>query len=713
MTITRNARRGLRRLRSVAAVSAVALLAPLGLVTAVGVTATPAGAAPVTLHVSGDTQGRNTLVPGLLTWEGGDFSELQTLITTGDFGDATFVIDPPVASPATPGALDGIDVYFSSAVSGGYTAPEAQALLDFVNDGGVLIANTNSAGFDVTNFLGADPGLGDLLDVVDPPSHWSSEFGPINPCTGAPVATDCVNSDSAPVPSPAVGPSNVLNQGVTDIRTFHTFTYFDESTLPAEAVQLFEYSLACPTPATSECADPGDYDNDQTTALPVAAYVPFGSTQFGAGAIVMTTDSDTFSNDGLGHAGEGNNAFATNVFDWIGDHFAGPAAVDNAGFTPVTPTRIYDTRVGSCTTVGKVAKGVTRDVQVTGTLDCGRGAVTIPAGATAVALTVTATNQAGGGFLTVFPTGTVRPDTSNLNLPPVVRDIANSVAVTVGTTGKVSIYNSDPGNSTDLVVDIVGYWEENTGGFMNAVDPGRVFDTRNAFGTTATKLGPGETRTVQVTGAMAHLGGRVVVPTGATGAVLNVTATNATTGGFLTVYPTSAASAPDASSVNFPAGKNVPNLVFATLDSSGRVNVRNALGQTDVLVDVMGYVTTTGDEITPLIPDRLFDNRPTGTKIASNATVQVQVAGARPSIPSGVTSILANVTVDQPTAAGFLTVYPGPTVPDASNVNFDAGDTVPNLVLARVNGDGRILIRSDSPGTDNILVDVFAAFTPH
>jgi hypothetical protein len=58
-------------------------------------------------------------------------------------------------------------------------------------------------------------------------------------------------------------------------------------------------------------------------------------------------------------------------------------------------------------------------------------------------------------------------------------------------------------------------------------------------------------------------------------------------------------------------------------------------------------------------------------------------------------------------------VYPGPAVPDASNVNFDAGDTVPNLVLARVNGDGRILIRSDSPGTDNILVDVFAAFTPH
>jgi hypothetical protein len=640
---------------------------------------------------------------------------LQTLITTGDFGDATFVIDPPVASPAAPGALDGIDVYFSSAVSGGYTAPEAQALLDFVEGGGVLIANTNSAAFDVTNFLGPDPGGGDLLDVIDPPSHWSSEFGPINPCSGAPDASGCVNDDSAPAASPAVAPANVLNDGVTDIRTWHTFTYFDEATLPTEAVQLFEYSFTCASGAA--CSDPGDYDNDQTTALPVAAYVPFGSTQFGAGAVVMTTDSDVFSNDGLGHAGEGNDAFATNIFEWIGLHFAGPSAVDNAGFTPVTPTRIYDTRVGSCAPVGKVEKGVTRDVQVTGTLDCGRGVVTIPATASAVALTLTATNQEGGGFLTAFPTGVARPDTSNLNLPPAVRDIANSVAVAVGTGGKVSIYNSDPGNRTDIIVDVVGYWEANTGGFVTAVDPGRVFDTRNGFGTTATKLGAGETRSIQVTGAISHLGGREVVPAGATGAILNVTATNATTGGFLTVYPTNAA-VPDASSVNFPAGKNVPNLVFATLDTNGRVNVRNALGETDVVVDVMGYVAAGGQpggELTPLTPDRLFDNRP-GAKIQPNAVIAPQIQGARPSIPAGTTAILANVTVDQPSAAGFLTVFPeAGAVPDTSNLNFDAGDTIPNLVLARLGSDGKIRVANVSPqnnNTANILVDVFAAFTP-
>jgi hypothetical protein len=298
-----------------------------------------------------------------------------------------------------------------------------------------------------------------------------------------------------------------------------------------------------------------------------------------------------------------------------------------------------------------------------------------------------------------------------------VRDIANSVAVAVGTGGKVSLYNSAPGNLTDAIVDIVGYWQANTGGFINAVEPGRVFDTRNGFGTTVSKLGPGETRTVQVTGPIPNLGNREVVPAGATGAILNVTATNATTGGFLTVYPTSASSPPDASSVNFPAGKNVPDLVFATLDAQGRVNVRNALGETDVVIDVMGYVASSGSEITPLTPDRLYDNRPTAAKIQPNAVVDVPVIGARPSIPAGTNAVLANVTVDQPSAAGFLTVFPNAgDVPNTSNLNFDEGDTVPNLVLARVGTDGHIRIANVSPqnnNTANIIADVFAAFTPH
>jgi len=691
-------RRFSRSLRPLLAATMAPLLAAAGLATVLTIAAAPAGSAPVTLTVTGDAAARNTGAPGLLTWEGGDFSELQSLMTAPSFGDATFVVGTPVTT-VTPAALAGVDVYFSSAVSGGYSVSEANALLDWIEAGGVLIANTNSLAFDVTNFLGPNPGIGNLLDVIDPPSHWSSEFGPINPCSGAPGGA-CDGEDSAPAVSPAVG-TNVLNAGVASVRTRHTFTYFDETTLPPGAVQLFEYSFNCDTGLV--CSDTG-YDNDVDTPLPVAAYVDFGSGFFGAGAVVMTSDSDMFSNDGLA-PGNGNTLFATNIFKWIGTAQTGPPSVANAGFTAITPTRIYDTRLGYCAPVGKVASGATRDVQVTGALNCGPASVTIPTDAAAVALNVTATNQNGGGFLTAFPAGSVRPATSNVNLPPAVRDIANAVVVSVGSGGRVSIYNSDPGNATDLVVDIVGYWQANTGGLLNAVDPGRVFDTRNAIGTTATKMGPGETRAVQVTGVIPTLG-RELVPASATGVVLNVTSTNSTTGGFLTVHSTP--TVPNASNVNFPAGRNVPNLVLADLEN-GRVNITNALGQTDVIVDVMGYFGTTGDELTPLTPARGFDNRP-GAKIGPNQTVTVTIAG-RPQIPAGVTAVFANVTVDASTAAGFLTVYPQAPLPNTSNVNFIAGDTVPNLVLARVNsGTGQVLITHTSPGSSNIIMDTFAAF---
>ena len=112
-------------------------------------------------------------------------------------------------------------------------------------------------------------------------------------------------------------------------------------------MQLFEYSFNCDTGLV--CSDTG-YDNDVDTPLPVAAYVDFGSGFFGAGGVVMTSDSDMFSNDGLA-PGNGNTLFATNIFKWIGTAQTGPPSVTKTGFTAITPTRIYDTRLGFCAPV--------------------------------------------------------------------------------------------------------------------------------------------------------------------------------------------------------------------------------------------------------------------------------------------------------------------------------------------------------------------------
>ena len=65
-----------------------------------------------------------------------------------------------------------------------------------------------------------------------------------------------------------------------------------------------------------------------------------------------------------------------------------------------------------------------------------------------------------------------------------------------------------------------------------------------------------------------------------------------------------------------------------------------------------------------------------------------------PGLPvAGVAGVVLNVTVDQPAAAGYVAVYPcadgwGGT----SSVNFDAGQTVANLVVSKVDRNGDICV---------------------
>jgi hypothetical protein len=47
--------------------------------------------------------------------------------------------------------------------------------------------------------------------------------------------------------------------------------------------------------------------------------------------------------------------------------------------------------------------------------------------------------------------------------------------------------------------------------------------------------------------------------------------------------------------------------------------------------------------------------------------------------------VILNVTVTNPTAPGFLTLYPDDaSLPTASDVNFTTGETVPNLALVKL-----------------------------
>ena len=134
----------------------------------------------------------------------------------------------------------------------------------------------------------------------------------------------------------------------------------------------------------------------------------------------------------------------------------------------------------------------------------------------------------------------------------------------------------------DIIVDVLGSFGP-YGGTVTTITPQRLIDTRTGTGTAAQPLQPLESRSMQ-------LAGRGGVPANATAVIANVTATDPTSWGYLTAWP-AGAPRPVASNLNFLPGQSVPNLVMLKLGSGGAISIFNELGSTDVIVDVMGYVS--------------------------------------------------------------------------------------------------------------------------
>ncbi|HTJ73922.1 MAG TPA: CAP domain-containing protein [Acidimicrobiales bacterium] len=115
-----------------------------------------------------------------------------------------------------------------------------------------------------------------------------------------------------------------------------------------------------------------------------------------------------------------------------------------------------------------------------------------------------------------------------------------------------------------------------------------------------------------------------------------------------------------------------------------------------------------------LTPARILDTRfgtgaPTAP-IGAGGSLNLQVTG-RGGVPAtGVSAVVLNVTVTQPTAASYLTVYPtGEAMPLAANLNFVPGQTVPNLVTAKVGANGQVTIFNGA-GTTQVVADVAGWF---
>jgi hypothetical protein len=374
--------------------------------------------------------------------------------------------------------------------------------------------------------------------------------------------------------------------------------------------------------------------------------------------------------------------------DWAPDLTWSPDLV-NEGSTPIrtlTPHRYYDSRWSD----GPRQSGSVTAVQI-------GGVGGVPAGAKAAIVNVTAVDAREPGFMTVFPCDIAVPEGSNVNFRA-GQTVPNLVFAPLASDGRLCVYTF---GSAGLIVDVTGYLPQYTD--IEPVPGIRIYDSRWGDGPltdyTTIKFSPNE-------------------PTGVQSLILNVTAADALETGFMAVYPCSGSGlyySPDnASNLNFVTGETRANAAVTKVDLVSEAFCVFARGSADLIIDLNGAVPASS-RLFGVRPQRLLDSRTLGHGASprpAGSITEVQVAGLPVGlggpVPDGdARTAVLNVTVDQPQAWGYVTVFPcGEPLPESSNLNYVAGETVANAVVAKIGVGGKVCLYTYA--ATHLIVDVTA-----
>ncbi|MDQ1422603.1 MAG: hypothetical protein QOD72_101 [Acidimicrobiaceae bacterium] len=342
-----------------------------------------------------------------------------------------------------------------------------------------------------------------------------------------------------------------------------------------------------------------------------------------------------------------------------------------AGFVPVTPMRILDTR-------SEPDPGSRLPLDRAGA---------VPAGATAAVVNLTAVeNQCAQDFLTAAPCGTGVPDASNLNVTR-RRTVANLAVVALGEQKGACVYH---GPGTAIVVDLLGWLVPGAPGYTPAT-PARIVDTRLGRGPTA----PTRTRLVAAAWTPLPLDG--VVGSTAKSLLANLTVVNPAAAGYLSIAPCGTGE-PPVSSVNFQPGQVAANLTVVSLGVSPTCLYASAT--TDVLVDLVGTFGPGGYGLAATQPVRLLD-----TRLGVGGPAGALTRGGTRSFALPAPGALVNITADLAQSPGFLVASACGTLPDVSTLNYTPGRPVANLAVVRTDNGQECVYASQAT---HVIVDRLA-----
>ena len=391
-----------------------------------------------------------------------------------------------------------------------------------------------------------------------------------------------------------------------------------------------------------------------------------------------------------------------------------PSAQANASaggrFVSVTGYRLADTTTGVGGYSTAFAAGTERTFQVLGS----GGASGVPStGVSAVVLDVSVSSAtASATSIYAYPSDGTRSETAFLRAGAGVVPATNTVIVAPGSDGKIGLKNSD--GSTNLNVDVQGYFTTSTtsgGGFV-VTDPTRAYSSSQGVGTTAGQLNGSTTYTIDLK-ALGNL------PSNASSVFANVRVGSATDPGKLTVVP-SDASTSGPSSVDYRAMRAEDSGVAIKLGPDGKIKIRSnaaTASHFDVLIDIEGYFTSTGDGaqgglFTPLPGVKIYDSADSAS-IGAGETRTIPINGLGGIPDDGTTgSAAVTVTALSWTVGGALTLFNPDegrtggvsTLGFSSDSGPDASVGATTTAFIEPSIDGKISIYNGATGAVRVLL---------
>jgi eukaryotic-like serine/threonine-protein kinase len=395
-------------------------------------------------------------------------------------------------------------------------------------------------------------------------------------------------------------------------------------------------------------------------------------------------------------------------------------------YTAVAPARVLDTRptttqVTNIGLTGPFVAGTVRKFQVSGVIGVGGTGVAVPANATAVTGNLTVTSSSYVGLVALGPTVDAAGETTTSNFGA-ADNRANNVTLGLAPDGSLSAVfrSAKAGATTHLIFDVTGFFTPDTAGatFHAATTPGRILDSRPTMSGHADigvkgKFASGVYHQFGVVGVKGIGWAAAQVPAGATAVTGNLTVTNATSSGYVALLP-KVPTKLTTSSVNTIKGDSRANGVTVSLNGGKLVAVWiGAKGSSaDVIFDVTGFFTSdlTGLRYHPVVPVRFLDSG-TGKGLAgafANRIGRTMVVAGLDQVPSDAAGISGNLTLVNPSSAGWAFISPDPVAaPTSSTVNALAHVTVANGFDLALSGGNLALFWAGTNGsTANLQLDV-------